>query len=200
MSRYPRTPENTAWERQPWKCPHCGQEGVQAGHWTHEKYCSNRDRRFWAKVDKGGGPDACWLWTGAKFKFTGRQRGYGRVAGSGPYTYSHRCAWIFTHGQIPEGKIVMHTCDVPLCCNPAHLRLGTDAENSADMYAKGRDRAAGERNFHAKLTDAQAAEIRRRFRRQSFHKSNAAELAAEFGVRKEVVHGIAVGRTYRNAA
>lgn len=52
----------------------------------------------------------------------------------------HRVAWEAHNAEpVPEGMIVMHTCDNPPCCNPSHLRLGTHADNTADMYAKGRD-------------------------------------------------------------
>lgn len=96
---------------------------------------------FRSQVDTSGGPDACWPWTGMKFKGYGRFGTRHRVR-----FFAHRVAYELANGPIvghvyndPEKeKIVMHLCDNPPCCNPKHLRLGTDAENHADMVAKGR--------------------------------------------------------------
>jgi hypothetical protein len=121
-------------------CRACGKSfGGRGSYMNHTKYdkdCTDA-MRFWSRVDKRG-PDECWLWTGAAFRKSKRQMGYGRRAGSGPNTYAHRVAYMLAKGPIPKGKLVMHTCDVPLCCNPAHLLIGTNAENAADRVAKGR--------------------------------------------------------------
>lgn len=76
--------------------------------------------------------------------FTGHRnwKGYGEIR-SGPDNgfrklMAHRAAWELNSGPIPEGLVVMHTCDNPPCCNPSHLRLGTVADNQADMKKKGR--------------------------------------------------------------
>lgn len=53
---------------------------------------------------------------------------------------AHRQTWVFTHGQIPHGLHVLHRCDNPPCCNPAHLFLGTNLDNIADRVRKGRSR------------------------------------------------------------
>lgn len=101
----------------------------------------NDKTRFWAKVDKSAGPDACWLWTAAK-----RKTGYGlfyirRAHGS------HRIAWAMDKGPIPDGLCVCHRCDNPPCCNPAHLFLGTYADNNHDKEIKGRgNHASGNKN------------------------------------------------------
>jgi hypothetical protein len=94
--------------------------------------------RFWSKVDKSGGPGTCWPWTGSV-----SSSGYGSLTHAGRGIKAHRRAWELTNGAIPpgdgpHGTCVCHRCDNPLCCNPAHLFLGTTADNTHDMIAKGR--------------------------------------------------------------
>ena len=76
--------------------------------------------RFWEKVQK---TDGCWPWAGV----TARSTGYGYIWAHGRMNYAHRTAWLLTHGPILEGLWVLHHCDVPACCNPAHLFLGTQS-------------------------------------------------------------------------
>lgn len=73
---------------------------------------------------------------------------------------AHRVAWELAFGSIPEGMGVLHRCDVRSCVNPAHLFLGTHADNMRDM--KGKSRAIGTHgtdNFKAKLTELQVRTI-----------------------------------------
>lgn len=163
--------------------------------------------RFWSKVDKRG-PDECWLW-----KSTTNGWGYGviRVGGtrSGGTMLAHRLSLAMAWGPLepPEDKIVMHSCDTPLCVNPQHLNYGTDAENWADMRAKGRH-ARGERhgnrqrpeqfrhekNGNAKLTWAQVDDIRRRYAAGGITKT---ALSKEYGVTDVNVCSIVNGNTWR---
>lgn len=165
-------------------CPHCGQVGYSGGMARHIRYCSiDRDQLLWAKVEKRG-PNECWPYLGSK-----DGHGYGRcgfgTAKTGLHWYAaHRRSYEIHNGPIPIGKLVMHTCDNPPCCNPAHLRLCTHEENMADMRAK-RRQALGERNSCAKLTDMQILEIR-----ALRNKELQRVIAAQYGVAQNTISRI----------
>lgn len=76
---------------------------------------------------------------------------------------------------------VLHHCDVRSCINPAHLFLGTNADNVADKIAKGRGvNVHGAENGYAKLTDEQARAI--------FHaRGKQSDIGAQFGVTHRTV-------------
>lgn len=139
------------------------------------------EQRFWSKVQRGT-DDECWEWMGSK------SGGYGVVA-SNPTTYAHRTAWELTHGDIPAGLVVRHKCRGK-CCNPAHLELGTRAQNSADMIRDGTS-TRGETNPHSILTEDQVREIKQRFRR-----GMGKTLAAEYGVSEWTIYDIKSGRRW----
>ena len=114
---------------------------------------AERLRRFVTR----GEPADCWEFTGC------RLRGYGQLGVEGVPKLTHRIAWEEAHGPIPDGLWVLHHCDNPPCCNPAHLYLGTHADNMRDMAERGRDPGGcyfGEMNAKAKLTTAEVAEVR----------------------------------------
>jgi len=90
--------------------------------------------RFWAKVQKGE-PDACWHWTASSYARTR----YGQIMGPDRVPLrAHRVAYELGNGPIPKGGSVLHRCGEASCCNPAHLYLGTAAENSRDRSRHGR--------------------------------------------------------------
>ena len=102
-----------------------------------------------AYTDRSAGPDECWPWTRGK-----SSDGYGRVyANGGNAIAAHRVAYEMVHGPIPAGAEIMHSCDNPPCCNPAHLRYGSHAENMAEMSARQRA-AKGDRHTEMRVTDA----------------------------------------------
>ncbi len=106
--------------------------------------------RFWAKVAVGG-PDECWLWTAGTFgsKPYG-QFGIQEAPGKQKHLYAHRVAFRLAHGPIAEGAYICHSCDTPLCCNPAHLFAGTHTDNMRDASRKGRLSVPRTRNRLAK--------------------------------------------------
>jgi hypothetical protein len=105
-------------------------------------------RRFWSKVSRGE-PHECWLWKGYK-----QRSGYGQFGFRGEVVYAHRFAYIASIGDIPEGMFVCHTCDIPSCCNPAHLYVGTQRDNMRDASVRGRTRTS-------RYTASQVDEMRR---------------------------------------
>ena len=93
-------------------------------------------RRFWSKVLRGG-PEQCWPWQ-TSASTTG---GYGKFRlSTNRLMNAHKMAYILSKGEVPDGKVVRHKCDNPLCCNPDHLELGTQLDNVWDMQARGRGR------------------------------------------------------------
>src|SRR5262249_15955245 len=94
------------------------------------------ERRFWAKVSRRS-QDECWPWIAAR---TGTKRGfaYGAIQITLHTTHAHRVAWALSNAQIPDGATIRHSCDYSLCCNPAHLVPGTQADNVRDMVERGR--------------------------------------------------------------
>lgn len=93
---------------------------------------SERIELFWSKAKKGG-LDDCWEWKAYRNK-----DGYGLFVVDGIRMLSHRFAWVYYYGDIPQGMKVLHECDNPPCCNPWHLFLGTQLDNTKDMISKGR--------------------------------------------------------------
>jgi hypothetical protein len=93
--------------------------------------------------------------------------------------YAHRFSWLLAGNIIPEGQYVLHAphsvCGHKNCVNPAHLRLGTHAENMHDMIADG-STLRGTKHPRSKLTEEQVREILKR------SGENQRILSEEFGV------------------
>lgn len=89
-------------------------------------------------------PNGCWMYQGNIPKPP--PRNYGAISYRCKTWRTHRLAYHLAKGPIPDGMVVMHTCDTPPCCNPDHLKLGTHLENMADCRAK-------DRYYYANLTE-----------------------------------------------
>jgi hypothetical protein len=105
---------------------------------------------------------------------------------------AHRFAWIIANNQSPpDGWVICHKCDNPLCCNPSHLFAGTRADNQRDMQAKLRSGVLGTKNPKAVLTEAQVLEIRSSSEKDSV-------LAARYGVKSWAIGDARTGRHWKH--
>jgi hypothetical protein len=143
--------------------------------------------RFWAKVQK---TPECWEWTAAK------THGYGYYQRIGKSRRAHCISFELHYGSIPDGMFVCHSCDNPGCVNPDHLFLGTPADNTRDMIAKGRHRGQlpGSSHTHSKLTDADVVAIR------SAEGVTQKRLAERYGIDQGQISRIRAGRVWTHLA
>ena len=144
-------------------------------------------RRYRDRIDFSGGPDACWIWSGA----SGRD-GYGQVTCRQKFFGAHRLAYLAAYRRLPRGAVIRHTCDTPSCVNPRHLKAGTQADNVRDRGERGRT-ARGERNGLAKLTEADVLAIR-----AEYSPGDAPALAERYGVAARTIRGVATGATWKH--
>lgn len=153
--------------------------------------------RFWTRVDASSDPDGCWPWTGNHTR-----PGYGYFKVDGRRWHAHRVAWLLAHGESPGDLFVCHACDNPPCVNPAHLFLGTPADNSADMARKGRapgprpENVRGENSGKAVLSEATVRDIRSR----AADGETYAALGRQYGVSPVNIRFVVQRRTWRHVA
>jgi len=161
-------------------------------------------QRFTSRVEQspGQGPNGdCWEWQGPR-----NNGGYGgfkirkfRPDGTADWQWigSHRFAFVLWAGEIPEGRLVLHHCDNPPCCNPEHLWLGDYADNLKDAETKGRKEpiqpAVGADNPEAFLTEDEVRAIR-----FSAGRKTQQEIADFFGVSQSHVAGIINRRCWKH--
>lgn len=138
----------------------------------------------WVEVLNVADLGVCWEWKGSLDGW-----GYGALRTlEGRQEAAHRVAYRVWVGPIPEDKILLHSCDVPKCINPAHLRLGTDAENARDRDSRGRSGSA-------KMTADQVLEIRR-LRRET--RLTIDDIAEMFGMSRDGIAAIIYRKVWKN--
>lgn len=147
--------------------------------------------RFWSKVEIGMN-DECWPWRAGR-----SSSGYGAFAvTSRDLVGAHRIAYQIEHGEIPAGLWVLHHCDNPPCCNPAHLYAGTHADNVRDMVQRDR-RPYGQRQHLAVLDEQRVSEIRSLY---TMGRHTYRDLSQQFGVSQATIAQVIRRVTWRHVA
>lgn len=152
--------------------------------------------RFMSYLQEGPPPlhrlelGPCLLWTGGKQK-----KGYGQFWFQGKNWLAHRFSFLLQGGVLTTEKPrALHHCDTPACCRFDHLFAGSDADNTADMVAKGRDRLReaplGEQCGAHRLTEDQVREIRNR-------SESSLYLAPIYGVDSSTIRYLRAGRSWK---
>lgn len=136
----------------------------------------------------------CWLWEAGAFS-----NGYGAFHLDRKVVGAHRFSYRLYVGSIPDGMLVCHSCDIPQCVNPDHLWLGSHADNTADMMAKGRGALGlirervgsqtGEKHPRVKLTENEVLAIIDDGRLQ-------ADIANEYGITQSHVSRLKNGNRW----
>ena len=165
-------------------CSHACRAKIGAQEW----HAANpAEARFWAKVAVAG-PDECWPWQAGRISY-----GYGSFTVNGRLILAHRFSWSLANGRDAGEARVLHSCDNPPCCNPAHLHLGTQQDNIDEMMSRGRHVApSGESHPCARVSATDVREIR------CAHASgeSAISLGRRFGVSGTQIIRIARGRAW----
>lgn len=144
-------------------------------------YIDTKERflKFVEKCDSG-----CHEW-----RSTIKTSGYGQFWNKKPET-AHRVAYKLFKGDIPEKKLVLHTCDNKICVNPEHLYAGTHKDNAKDMHKR-----ANKPLGRSKLSRVQVVEIRERYKARGITQT---QLAKEYGVQQTAISRAILGQTYQS--
>lgn len=151
--------------------------------------------KFWARV-KVGTDAQCWEYSGPD-----QGTGYGQFrfpCGALVPMLAHRLAWQIINDREIGDLVIMHVCDNKRCVNPSHLVPGTQAENLADMRAKGRAPKlrgkAGEANPAAKMTEQEARSAKAAIRAGA----DRASVAKVIGVSMAAINRLMSGKSWKH--
>lgn len=153
------------------------------GKWARPSIEERFASRF--EVDAATG---CWEWKG---KIS--HQGYGLIQrNGGGFMRAHRLSVIIDGRNLAAHDLVCHHCDNRSCVNPAHLFVGTPADNSRDMAEKRRSTRM-ERNPMSKIPREQVRAIK------ADTTTPAKVLAAQYGVSPKTIRNYRAGRTWSEA-
>lgn len=141
------------------------------------------------RVDRQGEND-CWPWLGAT------RNGYGAIKHDRKVLSTHVVVYVAFKGMPPRDRIVTHSCDNKICCNPNHLVLGTFASNVQEMYERRRISAhRGSECPQAKLTEEIVVEI---WERKRLTSCGTSRIAREMGIDRGLVKGVLEFKTWKH--
>ena len=148
-------------------------------------------RRFWQYVWRRQ-DHQCWPWLASKMK----RGGYGQLRDGRKTLKAHRLAWELNLGPIPDGMLIRHLCNNPICCNPTHLLPGTDKQNHEDMQRSGRmfvpQSPVGTDHHSARLDEGKVLSILE-------SELSGAELARRLGVSRSMISRIRTGKAWKRS-
>ena len=191
----------------PRKCVYCRKEFTASLNRIErdKRYCSwicvqldgsNRsapfEERLVSQISFPKDEKECALWTGNKDK-----AGYGKITKkvNGEYVHlrTHRAVYELYFGSLEPMVNVLHSCDMPSCCNILHLFVGSHADNVRDKVSKDRQ-ARGEKVNHAKLTEREVMKIKRLIKEGI----RITDIASRFDVGITTISEIKAGRTWKH--
>lgn len=150
------------------------------------------DGTAWVSVERNSGLGPCHEWQGHC-----NTHGYGMIWRDGKRWLAHRKVWTDRVGPIPDGMLLLHRCDNPLCVRVEHLQLGTHKQNTAEMIDRNRGYTGehyGELNPAAKLSATQVAQIRALYRPR---KVTQVMLASIYGVSQATISSVILKKSWR---
>lgn len=128
----------------------------------------------------------CWFWIGAMTSV-----GYGEVTFRGRRTLAHRAMYEVFNGPIPDGLMILHSCDRPCCINPNHLRAGTQVHNMKDM----KDRNRQSRGSHRPLSKLTENDVRN-IKAMIAQGTPQSQIAEAFGISQPKISRINTGKAW----
>lgn len=144
---------------------------------------ARHEKKLEHRVDENG----CWICT----SHAANGKGYPYLKRNGKRIAAHRYSYIKHKGEIPDGLLIRHTCDVRNCINPDHLITGTEKDNAMDMVERGRA-CCGERHPQRKLSESQVEYIR------THPHLSAQALADTLGVHNATIYRARKGMSWKH--
>ena len=141
-----------------------------------------------------------WPWSAALDR-----NGYGYFRFGGRIVWAHRVAYELFREPIPEGLVIRHKNDVPHDVNPWNMEIGTQTDNMADMYARGRNapgdvramKLRGSLNHGAKVSEDDVREIRRAYASGEW---TLERLGIRYGMTMQGIAAIVKRKTWKHVA